>query len=68
MDITVKSLITTLLDFPMDYNVHVGNNDVHEDPEHGTVKGYMFDISNITVGGGSVTIEFDDWRRKGEQQ
>lgn len=59
---TVKELITRLLDEPMDAEVCL------QDPtEHMTgstmCKGYMFDISNIEAWSKNlIFINFEDWR------
>lgn len=58
---TVKELITRLLDMPMSYDVILADNNIHT-TEHGKVNGYCFDIEHIKQKTGVVELQFDDWR------
>lgn len=57
---TVRELISQLIDMPSDQEVYLYTPDEHED-EHGLVQGYIFHIDNVDVK--ERTIVFTDWRK-----
>ena len=58
---TVKDLITELLEFPMDANVLLSIKQEHE-TGYGKAEGYSFSIDKLDRFGGFVEIVFTDWR------
>lgn len=58
---TVKELITKLLDENMDNEVQISIDKVHYD-ENGRSEGYLFDIESVVHGYGGCIIKFKDWR------
>lgn len=64
---TVKQLITRLLDEPMDAEVQVQYPKEHED-EYGTTKGYLFEIDSVEHWGKMFLINFTDWRELEQEE
>ena len=60
---TVKDLISKLLEMPMDAEVFISDPTPHED-EHGICDGYYFDIDYIKQISNIVELRFTDWRNK----
>lgn len=58
---TVKDLISKLLEMSMDAEVFISDPTPHED-EHGICDGYYFDIDNIKQISNIVELRFTDWR------
>ena len=58
---TVKDLISKLLEMPMDEEVFISDPTPHED-EHGICNGYYFGIDNIKQNSNIVELRFTDWR------
>ena len=63
---TVKDLIKTLLDYPLDYEVLVTVDYSAEKEEETGCKGAGFDILSIDNIWQSVQIKVDDWRERSE--
>ena len=61
---TVKQLITKLMDFPLDSPVVVANDVEHLDDWGDKVKGYMFAIKDVDMFGSVTEIVFDDYREE----
>lgn len=61
---TVKELINELLDLPMHSEIMLRYPKEHSDGYGGTVYGYGYEIDGVTKDGGTVYIEFTDWRDK----
>ena len=59
---TVKDLISKLLEMPMDAEVYISDPTPHED-EHGICKGYCFGIDDVTHDF-DVELRFTDWRKE----
>ena len=59
---TVRELISQLIDMPSNQEVYLYTPDKHED-EHGLVQGYIFHIDDVDVK--ERTIVFTDWRKNG---
>ena len=58
---TVKELITELLNENMDNEVQLSIDKVHYN-EHGRCEGYTFDIDSVVHEYGGCVIKFTDWR------
>lgn len=65
---TNRQLIKILLDEPMDAEVMLNYPKKHFDKNSGEVLGYMFEITAVGHFSGITTIEFIDWRDKGEEK
>lgn len=63
---TVKELITTLLNEPMDAEVKISYPKAHTDELGEMVSGYCFDIDYVDHWGGMAMLNFTDWRDKNE--
>lgn len=59
---TVKELITELLEYDMNSEVRVAINKKHINKYGNEVDGYQFDIEKINDFGGITEIVFEDWR------
>ena len=64
---SVKELISKLLEMPMDAEVSIYDPTPHED-EHGICNGYYFGIDDVKQNGCDasdvVELRFTDWRNK----
>lgn len=65
---TVKELITQLLEYDMNTKVNLAYNKEHDDGYDGNCSGYLFDIDDVDYWNGSVEITFTDWREKQNDQ
>lgn len=63
---TVKDLISKLLEMPMDAEVFISDPTPHED-EHGICDGYYFGVDNVKQNSNIVEIEFTDWRKRNDR-
>ena len=60
---TVKELITRLLDEPMDAEIYVGNRVKNIDERGGGYTRYMFEIDGVELCGEDCCIGFTNWRK-----
>ena len=64
---TVKELISKLLEMPMNAEVSIYDPTPHED-KYGICNGYCFDIDDVEQDSGEyynvVNLRFTDWRNK----
>ena len=61
---TVKELITMLLDEPMDAEIYIGNREKHIDKYGNEHSGYMFEIDDIERFNKNCRIlNYTDWRK-----
>lgn len=59
---TVKELISELLEMPMDAEVSIYDPTPHEDKYGRTCNGYCFGIDDVKQDSDVVKIKFTDWR------
>lgn len=62
-NMTVKDLISKLLEMPMDAEVFISDPTPHEDA-HGICNGYYFGVDSVKQNSNIVEIEFTDWRNE----
>lgn len=65
---TVKELISKLIDMPMNAEVRLVGVAPHIDEDGDICKGYYFHIDDIKQWPDSVEIEFKDWRANNESE
>lgn len=63
---TVKELITRLLEEPMSANICI-QEPTKTESEHGIISGVLFRIDNIEHCGGCVYLNFTDWRKDNDK-
>ena len=59
---TVKELISKLLEMPMDSEVFLADPTPHEDEYGVFCIGYYFDIDDVKQNSGVAEIKFTNWR------
>ena len=64
---TVKDLISKLLEMPMTAEVFISDPTPFED-EHGRCNGYYFDIDYVKQNSDVVELRFTDWRSQKESE